>query len=268
MSPEFDQLHSLYTSDPRTHLHAFAVLWATTLKVNDKEFETPFPTAVRLCAMRKYRELIMERVPDVRHEDIDRWIAGLELEYRDAKVAEAPDDAQRVVVQELWLSKACQHMMNAIAEATPDSVAALCRELDVLYSPPLQLRLLKQSWGQGLEALLFFIPNKERFDELLKCLDHEPEAIRSMCIRLHKALRADGGLSQHILNEFPVFIQSHVLGRVVRLRFVSRVEIRKAVVELQKELGCTDAGKWHRAVLRRMFRKSAFVRKVLAKMSK
>lgn len=262
MSPEFDRLSALFASDPRQHLSEFAVFLAQTLEVGDPTVVTRFPVAVRLCAMRKHRGVILARLPQVEDEDIDRWIANIEVAYRAGKVAEAPDDKERVAAQELWLGKACHHLMNAVSKADPQSVAAFCRELDMLYSAVEQRRLLEWGWAnnRSFRALLWFIPDEAKLQELLWCLGGDRIAQLIVCMRLRKALRQAGELAEHILNEYPAAIQYRVLWNL-RLPFTPKSLIRKTAVGLSKELGI-KLDRQQRLAIRRLVRKSVFMRKM------
>lgn len=263
MSPEFDRLSALFAADPRQHLSEFAEFLARTLELNDST-ASPFPVAVRLCAMRKHRSVIQARLPEVEDEDIDRWIANIEVEYRAGKVAEAPEDKERLAAQELWLGKACHHMMNAISKSDPQSVAALCRVLDLMYSAVEQRRLLQWGWAnnRSFRALLWFIPNEAKLQEVLWSLGDDRVPHLVVCMRLRKALRQAGELAEHILDEFPLFIQCRALQWGLRLPFTPRAQIRKAAIALGKALD-VKLGRPKPMALRRLARKSVLIRRML-----
>ena len=243
MEIEFTRLSALYAESPRQHMHEFAQLLVGMMLpgIKDDAFDR-FPVAVQLHALRKCRDQVRAQMGGVDDDDIDRWIATVELKYRDKKLLEMPSDAQCRANMDKWLDACCESFVRVIAKHAPDSVEMLCKVMDTMYEPTMQLRLLDRS-RRELESLLPFIPSAAKFEELLACvrLAITPDAsvLETIAGRLRGALCGMDELPEDILSEYLFGIQYYVLG-VRQYSLVSLIpvqQIRAKVAGLKEELG-------------------------------
>lgn len=241
-TPAFSRLSALYAESPRQHMHEFAQLLVGMMLpgIKDEAFDR-FPVAVQLHALRKCRDQIRAQM-GVDDDDIDRWIATVELKYRDKKLLEMPSDAQCRANMDKWLDACCESFVRVIAKHAPDSVEMLCKVMDCMYEPTMQLRLLDRS-RRELASLLPFIPSPAKFEELLACvrlaITPDESVLETIAGRLRGALCGMDELPEDILSEYPFGIQYYVLG-VRQYSLVSLIpvqQIRAKVAGLKEELG-------------------------------
>jgi hypothetical protein len=277
MEIEFSRLSALYAESPRQHMQEFAQLLVGVMLpgIKDEAFDR-FPVAVQLHALRKCRDQVRAQMCGVDEDDIDRWIATVELKYRDKKLLEMPEDAERKALMEKWLGACCDSFVRIIAKNAPDSVEMLCKVMDCMYEPTMQLRLLDHS-RRELESLLPFIPTTAKFEELLAyvrlTITPNESVLETIAGQLRGALCGMDELPEDILSEYPFAIQYHVLGvRQYSLATLIPVQhIRAKVAGLKDELGLDTEKQVKQKLLkalRRMKSANPLIRKAVKSLPK